>query len=167
MQKSYVILTHIWTLLLHTKKKSGWNHRSRHCTTYNGMLHNFSLLKIQNIYRNMCIKVNISNLNMGKKLMYPLVFHNSFWLFVILREHYFSSLAPACHYCVDLRICQGLTFNKTSLVSSIIRYIHFSFPQPLKQNHFAVTSHAFSVTFFLLEFIQWICFYLFQFFLTK
>lgn len=73
--------------------------------------------------------------------MYPLVFHNSSWL--LFKKHYFLLLAPACQYCMDLTIFQGLTFNKTSLGSSINHYVHFCLPQSLKQNHFVVCDFLF------------------------
>lgn len=84
--------------------------------------------------------------------MYLLVFQNSFQSFVIFSEHYFSSLEPCMSLLLRSQDISGIDLQQDNY--SIIPSVHFSLPQSLKQNHFAVPSHALSVTFFSLEFIQ-------------
>lgn len=134
------ISTHIWNCCCTQNQERHIfpvivKHTMRCCIT--------SRLLKYSMYRSMCTKVPVNIIWIcRKKVKVNVSFRISQLLLIV------EPLAPACH-CMDRRIFRGLTFNNTSLDSTIISYVHFCLPQSLKQNHFAVTSQAFSVTFFV------------------
>lgn len=162
------------TLLLHTEwipswwSASGWDHLSCHSTTYNGMLHNISLFKMPNKDKSMCTKVNISHLDTRKQdLKVNVSISISELLSIVCYIQRTLFFIPWTLHVIIVWILgyfRDRPSTRQVFESSIIPSVHFSLPQSLKQNHFAVPSHALSVTFFSLEFIQWIWFDLFQFF---